>query len=206
MKKTTLMLLAGLSILTTAPAVHAQYAVGHRSFGGGTALGGGYSRMDYAFPGIEAGRPFLLLPTLELKFFLADTMSIDISAPVANIAASNALQDYFFFTAEAFINFHPSAPSPVELFIAPGLGISYARWSEEDAAGDELSEDGYAFHVPVRIGFELNNARRNYSMFIAVRPFFSLVHGGSGGNEPGGGAFVELGFMAYSTTYRANRY
>ena len=57
----------------------------------------------------------------------------------------------------------------------------------------------------MRVGFEINNARRNFSLFIAVRPFFSLVHGDRG-NTPGGGGFLELGLMAYTTRYRADRY
>jgi hypothetical protein len=181
----------------------AQYAVGHRTFGGGTSFGLGYARMDYHFPDIDPGKIYFLLPTLELKIFLGDKLSLDLSVPVVNIAASNAIQDYFFFTGEAFVNFHPSAPSSWELFVAPGIGFSYASW-EHETSGE--TADGYAFHVPVRIGMELNNQRRNFSVYLAVRPFFSLVHGGSGDNEPGGGAMLEIGLMAYATRFRADRY
>ena len=204
MRKVGLSIVLGLLALSVAAPANAQYAVGHRSFGGGTSMGGGFSKMEYEFPDIDADKPFLLLPTLELKFFLTDRLSLDFSVPIVNIAASNAIQDYFFFTAEAFINFHPSAPNSFELFVAPGIGISYAQWEADD---DSLpDENGWALHVPVRIGFEINNARRNFSMFVAVRPFFSLVHGGKGENKPGGGAFLEVGFMAYSVGYQANRY
>lgn len=192
-----------LLVAFAAPA-SAQYAVGHRAFGAGTAFGGGYSRMDYQFPGIEAGKPFLLLPTLELKVFLGDAFSLDLSVPIVNIAASNAMQKYFFFQAEAFADFHPSAPSSFELFVAPGFGVSYASWEGEDTYAGKTGS-GYAFHIPVRVGFEINSARRNFSMFLAVRPFFSLVHGGSG-NKAGGGGFLELGLMAYTTRYQADRY
>ena len=179
----------------------AQYAVGHRRFGGGTMVGGGFTRMDYNFPGVDPNKPFYLLPTIELKFFLADAFSLDLSVPVVNIAASNALQDYFFFTAEAYAMFHPSAPSSVELFVGPGFGISYAKWSK-----DPLSESGYAFHIPARIGLEFNNAARTFSFIVAGKPFFSLVHGGSSDVRPGGGVLIELGVMAYMVGYRADRY
>lgn len=190
-----------------------QYAVGHRGFGGGTSMGIGYSKMDFQFPGIDPDRPFYLLPNLELKFFFSDVLSLDLSVPVVNIASSNALQDYFFVTGEAYLNFHPSAPSPVELFVAPGFGVSYASWKDEQigrltggssAVSDSAS--GYAFHVPVRLGLEFNNARRNFSFIFAARPFFSLVHGGDGDNSPGGGCLLEISLIAYSIGYRTDRY
>ncbi len=183
----------------------AQWAVGHRRFGGGTMVGAGYSRMDYQFPGVDLNKPFnfILLPTIELKFFLGDAFSLDLSVPVVNIAASNALQDYFFFTAEVYAMFHPGAPSPVELFVGPGFGISYAKWTDDPHG---LSASGYAFHVPARVGLEFNKARRTFSFIVAARPFFALVHGGSGETKPGGGVLIELGIMAYMVGYRADRY
>lgn len=202
-----MMIALGLT-LTSAPA-RAQYAVGHRSFGGGTAFGLGYTKWNYQFAdsmstkSIEEGRMFYLLPTLEMKVFLGDTVSLDLSVPVVNIAASNAVMDHFYITGEAFVNFHPSAPSSWELFVAPGIGFSYASWEDEER---NLSGEGWAFHVPVRIGMELNNARRTFSVFVAVRPFFSLVHGAKGDNSPGGGAFLEIGLMAYSVKYQSDRY
>jgi hypothetical protein len=208
MNRTSITLIASILALSLfAAPVSAQYAVGHRSFGGGTSFGAGYSKMDYQFPTIEPNKPFYLLPTLEFKVFFSDALSLDLSVPVVNIAASNALQKYFFFTAEAYLDFHPSAPSSLELFVAPGLGVTYAKWSPEDQDKNLYSkQSGYAFHVPVRIGFELNNASRSFSFFVAARPFFSLVHGGSGDNRAGGGGIVELGLMAYSVGYRADRY
>ena len=141
MKRGTLSLAACALVLSLAAPASAQYAVGHRSFGAGTAFGGGYMSADYQFPGIESGKPFLLLPTLELKLFLLDTFSIDLSVPVVNIAASNALQEYFYFTAEAFADFHPSAPSSFELFVAPGFGFTYAAWKGEGEYANQ-SEGG----------------------------------------------------------------
>ncbi|MCA9665526.1 MAG: hypothetical protein KC503_08055 [Myxococcales bacterium] len=195
-------------LLAIAGHANAQYAVGHRSFGGGTSLGGGFTRLEYNFPDVKNNRGYLLLPTIELKFFLSDTLSLDFSVPVVNIAASNALQDYFFVTGEAYINFHPSAPSSFELFVAPGIGFSYAQWSDgNENAGARLEDrSGYAFHIPVRIGFEINfGNRRNFSMFVAARPFFSLVHGGTN-TKAGGGFFAEIGIMGYAVKYRADRY
>lgn len=195
-----------MAALLIPAAASAQYAVGHRTFGIGTAAGAGYTRMDYNFPDVEPNQPFYLLPTLEMKVFLGDTLSLDLSVPVVNIAASNYLNDYFFVTGELYLNFHPTAPqSGWELFAAPGIGISYASWEDED---EGLSESGYAFHIPVRVGVEINNQRRNFSLFVAVRPFFSLVHGEGGSDKvsPGGGAMLEIGFMAYTIRYQANRY
>ena len=190
---------------------HAQYAVGHHTFGAGTALGVGYSKMDLQFKRINDGtlpeNMTLLLPTLELKFFLNDRLSIDLSAPVLNIAFSNALRDYFFVTGEAYLNFHPSAPGSMELFVAPGIGFSYAYDSWEDSnTRQTVKESAWAFHVPVRIGVEFANAQRNFGWFIALRPFFNLVHGHRGDISPGGGAMIELGFMAYGVNYQGNRY
>jgi hypothetical protein len=195
-------LLFFLAATLSAGSAPAQYAVGHRTFGVGATFGIGYTKMDYQFPGVDEGQLFYLLPTLELKIFFKDTLSLDLNIPVVNIAASNALQDYFFVTGDVYLNFHPSAPSGWELFAAPGFGISYASWKDEDL---DLSENGYAFHIPVRLGMEFNNQRRNLSLFIAVRPFFSLVHG-AGENSPGGGGMLEIGLMAYTTRYRADRY
>jgi hypothetical protein len=181
----------------------AQYAVGHRRVGAGTMVGGGFSRMDYQFESVGPNQALYLLPTIELKLFLGDVFSLDLSVPVVNIAASNALQDYFFFTADLYATFHPSAPSAVELFVGPGLGVSYAKWSNDEL---HKSADGFAFHIPARIGVEFNNARRTFSFLLAARPFFSLVHGGSGETRPGGGVLIELGLMAYLVGYRADRY
>jgi hypothetical protein len=194
-----------LSLGAFASTASAQWAIGHRRFGGGTMVGAGYSRMDYQFPGVDLDKPFnfILLPTIELKFFLGDAFSLDLSVPVVNIAASNALQDYFFFTAEAYAMFHPGAPSSVELFVGPGFGFSYAKWTNDAL---HASSSGYAFHIPARIGLEFNSARRTFSFIVAARPFFSLVHGGSGENKPGGGVLLELGIMAYMVGYRADRY
>jgi len=195
-----------LALTLLASTASAQYAVGHRRFGGGISAGGGFVRADYNF--LYSDNSFKkdyywLLPTLEFKVFFSDTVSLDLSVPVVNIAASNALQKYFVFTAEAYLNFHPSAPSSVELFVAPGFGFSYASHTDEQT---KLDQSGYAFHVPVRLGLEFNNARRTFSFIVAARPFFSLVHGGSGDNKPGGGGLLEIGFMAYSVGYRADRY
>ena len=209
MRRLSVTMILALTALLLAPAAaSAQYAVGHRTFGIGSAVGGGFMRMDFEFPGVEANQPFYLLPTLEMKVFLGDRLSLDLSVPVVNIAASNALQDYFFVTGELYVNFHPTAPmSKWELFVAPGLGVSYASWDPEDHEDDTVtSASGYAFHVPVRVGMEFNNAKRNFSFFVAARPFFSLVHGGSDSNEAGGGVLVELGLMAYTIKYRSNRW
>jgi hypothetical protein len=184
----------------------AQYAIGHRSFGGGTAVGAGLSKMDLDFTDVDDSKLAYLLPSLELKLFLSDKLSIDLSVPVTNIAASNALRDYFFVSGEAYVNFHPSAPSALELFVAPGIGFSYAFDEYEDGAGATVQEDAWAFHVPVRVGIEINNARRNFSFFAAARPFFNLVHGAKGDINPGGGMLLEIGVMAYSVGYRGDRY
>ncbi|MCK5799880.1 MAG: hypothetical protein KAI47_21970 [Deltaproteobacteria bacterium] len=188
---------------------HAQYAVGHRTWGVGTAIGAGFQKMDLQFARINDGviseDMTLLLPTLEMKYFLSDQLSIDLSMPIVNVALSNALRDYFFVTGEAFINFHASAPSSMELFVAPGIGFSYASDSYEEQ-GVEYNESAWAFHVPVRIGVEFNNATRKFGWMIAVRPFFNLVHGNKGDITPGGGVMVELAFHAYGVSYRADRY
>lgn len=188
----------------------AQYAVGHHTWGVGTSLGVGYQKMDLQFARIDADGALpedmtLLLPTLELKYFLSDKLSIDLSMPIVNVALSNALRDYFFVTGEAYLNFHASAPSSMELFVAPGIGFSYARDSYEEG-GRDIVEEAWAFHVPVRIGVEFNNARRNFSWIVAVRPFFNLVHGHQGDINPGGGVMLELSFMAYGVSYRQDRY
>ncbi|MBW2731144.1 MAG: hypothetical protein JRH20_02055 [Deltaproteobacteria bacterium] len=210
MKKVILGCIIAAFLAFIAPSAHAQYAVGHRSFGVGSAMGAGYSKMDLQFSKLDDGAlpedMVLLLPTLELKLFLSDTLSLDISAPVSNIAFSNALRDYFFVTGEAYLNFHPSAPSQTELFVAPGVGFSYAFKSYDNEVGESISESAWAFHVPVRVGFEFNNPRRNFSWFIAARPFFNLVHGHKGDIKPGGGMMLELGVMAYTVSHQANRY
>lgn len=194
-----------LGLLVAAPAA-AQYAVGHRSFGAGTAAGIGAAKLDLDFTAVDNREYAFLLPTIELKFFLGDQLSLDASLPVSNIAASNALHDYFLASGELYLNFHPSAPSPVELFVAPGLGFSFATHEYTLPTGRKATEDAWAFHIPARLGVELNSERRNFSVFIAARPFFNLIHGASGDIKPGGGALLELGVMAYGTRYRADRY
>lgn len=208
MKKS--LLLTGLAaFMLFASTAHAQYAVGHHSWGVGTSFGAGFQKMDLQFAKIDDGalpEDFsVLLPTFELKLFLNDRLSLDLSAPIVNIALSNALRDYFFVTGEAFLNFHPSAPNSTELFIAPGIGFSYAydSWKE---GGVEVDESAWAFHVPVRIGVEFNNDKRDFSFIVALKPFFNLVHGNKGDTNPGGGVMFELTIMTYGINYHADRY
>jgi hypothetical protein len=200
-----LTLAAAIVALSALGAVEAdaQYAVGHRAFGVGTTGGIGYSRMDFQFPDVKVGEFAYELPTLELKVFLTDVVSLDLSVPVTNIAASNALKKYFHISGELYVNFHPTAPSTFELFVAPGIGFSYASWNDD--LGNALSS--YAFHVPVRLGLEISISRsRSFSFFVALKPFFSLVHGGKGDNSAGGGGLLEIGLMGYMVNYRADRY
>lgn len=192
-------------LLAARPA-EAQYAIGHRFFGAGTSMGIGYERMQLPTFDVGASRLAYLLPTIELKLFPMDTLSIDISVPVANIAASNAIRDYFLFTGEAYVNFHPSAPAQWELFIAPGIGFSYAHQSFDNAGVTE-DHELLLFHIPTRIGMEYQfDRRRHFSVFIAARPFFSLAHSPGGPTRPGGGALLEIGFMGYTVRYRGDRY
>lgn len=51
-------LAAVISILLVSAPASAQYAVGHRVFGGGTSFGAGYSHMDWQFPDIDSNRPY----------------------------------------------------------------------------------------------------------------------------------------------------
>jgi len=44
-----------VALSLAASTASAQYAVGHRTFGIGTSVGLGYSRMDYQFPDVEPG-------------------------------------------------------------------------------------------------------------------------------------------------------
>ncbi|MBK8481387.1 MAG: hypothetical protein IPL40_09475 [Proteobacteria bacterium] len=201
--------LAGLltlsGVLAATPA-GAQYAVGHRTFGAGSAGGVGAARLDLDFTDLDASPVAFLLPTVEFKVFLGDQLSLDASIPVGNIAASNALKDYFLAAGEVYLGFHPSAPGAVELFVAPGLGFSFATHEYALPTGRRASEEAWAFHVPVRLGVEFNSDRRNFSLFLAARPFFNLIHGARGDINPGGGVLLELGVMAYATRYRPNRY
>lgn len=200
------LVLSVLGLLVGATPAEAQYAVGHRSFGAGTALGVGVAKLDLDFTDVDNSEFAFLLPTIEFKLFLGDQLSLDASIPVSNIAASNALHDYFLATGEVYLNFHPSAPSAVEFFVAPGLGFSVASHEYTLPTGRKVTEDAWAFHVPARLGVELNSERRSFSVFLAARPFFNLIHGASGAINPGGGMLLELGLMAYGTRYRADRY
>jgi hypothetical protein len=190
-----------LALAGHAREARAQWAVAHRLFGGGATAGLGYDFRKYEFTnGLGDSRFWYPLPSLELRLFLSDLVSLDLNVPVVHIAASNALFDYFSFTSDVFVDFHPNAPSNFELFVAPGFGVSYASHTEGDK-----TQHAYAFHIPARIGIEMSSARRGFSFFAALRPFFSIVRGAND-TSPGGGVFLEIGIMVYAVRYQANRY
>ena len=164
-----------------------------RSFGVGTAFGGGYAAATVvSSTGSKAsgGSPALLLPTIELQFFTRRGHSIDISVPISNMVIVSAALEGFFFMSDVFYNFN-LGDGRVQFLCGPGLGLSLGSVSGAFAM---------SFRVPATVGVEFLTRARGFGFKIMLRPYMEFAVGEGGGNTAsgvGGGALLDLGLSWY---------
>jgi len=200
-----LLLLLLVSSLATSRVAAAQAggAPPERSWGVGTALGGGYVAAVAGVNGVgsaSAGGAGIELPTLELRFFLPSGHSIDVSTWVANTIVLGAAAKIFYWNSSAFYNFNLGS-GRVRGLLAPGIGF-------EVAAAPGVSAG--ALQIPAIVGVEFLTEGRHFGFSIRARPFFEVGGGtvtatsagstaSSSANLIGGGVLGELVFMGYGT-------
>jgi hypothetical protein len=164
-----------------------------RSWGLGTTIGAGYALASVAtYSGTSSATAqgiAVSLPTLDARFFLGPTLSIDCSMSVTNMAIIMGVTKSFYMITDVFLAFNFGSGT-VRGIVAPGLGF-------EILGGGGI---GIAAKVPVRIGVEFLTAARGFGFQILARPYFAYAHvdvSGSAGSGVGGGVLGELGFIWY---------
>jgi hypothetical protein len=163
-----------------------------RSFGVGTALGAGVGAASLKVGSLDASGvgALLLLPSLELRFFLNDTLSLDISSPLANTIIL-AVADYgFAWRTDINLTFNFGSGT-VRGMVGPGLGAAIV------ATGGDV---GVSMFVPGVLGVEFLTGGRGFGFQIAARPFVTFNLTGIGDYSfVAGGVLGVLGFVWYGT-------
>jgi hypothetical protein len=163
-----------------------SYGGRERSFGVGTALGGGMSAAKDPY-GSSLVSPAFLGPTLELQLFLPREYSIDVSVPITNIAVVSALVKGFYFNMDAFFNANVGRGT-TRFVIGPGLG--FATLSAGPASASSL-------RIPGQLGFEVLSKKRTFGFKMLARPFAEVAFG-TAGSATGGGIMGALVFTGYT--------
>lgn len=167
-----------------------ESAAPQRTFGFGTAFGGGFSAAtSNSGSGSGTVGPALLFPTLELQGFFKKEYSLDITMPITNmIIVSNAVRG-FLFNIDAFFNANVGKGTE-RLVIGPGLGFAVLS-SSSGSAG--------TLRLPAQLGFELLSRKRGFGFKLLARPWAEFAFG-TGGTAVGGGLLGALVFSGYSTS------
>lgn len=159
-----------------------------RTAGAGVGVGGGCGLASVlGLPSGSAGGA-LLLPALELRFFLASGHSIDLSVPIVNSVLASVLLGGFTVGLDGFYNFNAGTEG-VRFLVGPGLGASVLV-----AGGAAI----FALKVPVVLGVEFLTEGRGFGFSVQARPHFDLALGSFyGGSAVTAGAGV-LGVLAFN--------
>lgn len=134
--------------------------------------------------------PSILLPTLELSFFLRRGHSINISIPVVNSVVVSAQVGAFYFGSDFFYNFN-IGHGQVRLLLGPGLGYNLLIGGGFQMGG---------IRIPGEIGVEFLTRSRRFGFKIMGRPWLEFDFGTNGsmsGGSVGGGVLGLLGFSFY---------
>ena len=134
--------------------------------------------------------PSILLPTLELSFFLRRGHSINISIPVVNSVVVSAQVGAFYFGSDFFYNFN-IGHGQVRLLLGPGLGYNLLIGGGYQMGG---------IRIPGEIGVEFLTRTRRFGFKIMGRPWLEFDFGTNGSTSAGsvgGGIVGLLGFSFY---------
>lgn len=156
-----------------------------RSFGFGTAFGGGFSGAGGGMTGA------FLLPTAELQIFLPSEYSIDVTVPVLNIALSSALLGGLVVGSDLYFNVN-AGKGKARLVAGPGIGFAYAEVGSVSVT---------AIKVPAQLGFEVLSKKRTFGFKMVARPWLEFGVGGSS-RGLGGGLLGALVFSGYGLSDR----
>ena len=162
-----------------------------RVFGIGSAMGGGFavttvtssSRSDSALG------PALLLPTLEMQFFLSSGPSIDITMPITNMILVSTALEGVVVTADVFFNVN-SGKGSTRLVAGPGVGFTVVKLDRGSAG---------SFRLPAQLGFEVLNKKQSFGFKLLARPWFEFASG-SNASAIGGGMLGMIAFSGYATS------
>ncbi|MBK8251478.1 MAG: hypothetical protein IPK82_02270 [Polyangiaceae bacterium] len=160
-----------------------------RVFGIGTSFGGGVAGAD-ALTGSTGATivPALLLPTLELQLFLPGEYSIDLVAPVLNMAVTSAVLGGTFINMDLMFNANVGK-GKMRFVVGPGVGFSHAQVDSSTAT---------SFRIPAQLGFEALSKRRGFGFKFMARPWVEFATG-SATDAVGGGLLGVVAFSGYFT-------
>jgi hypothetical protein len=175
-----------------------------RSFGVGTAIGGGYvlaTADPTSWDVLTAkGTPSLLLPSLELRFFFAGERSLDLSVPVVNSLVIGMADHLFATSVEAYYNFNFELGSErTRLLLGGGLGLSLA------VGGGSSGTGAAALRIPVIVGVEFMSLERDFGFQIRAHPWVEFAGGKVASiatNSVGAGVMAEIAILGYGLAPR----
>jgi hypothetical protein len=182
---------AGLVAISLVCAVNTAVAA-ERSFGVGTAVGFGAGATAIKTGSLEATGvgALLMLPSLELRFFLNDTLSLDISSPVLNTVVIGAAGYGFGWRSDLHLTFNFGSGT-ARAMLGPGLGATIVT-----TGGDV----GVGLVIPGILGVELLTDGRGFGFQVGARPFLAFNLSGIGSYSVlAGGVIGVLGFVWYGT-------
>lgn len=163
-----------------------------RSFGIGTAVGGGVGATSIRAGTLDASGVggLILLPSLELRFFLSDLVSLDISSPLGNTIVIGAAGYGFAWRSDLNLTFN-FGEDTVRFMAGPGLGATLITTSDDVGVG---------LILPGQFGVELLTDARGFGFQVSARPFLGFNLTGIGDYSVlAGGIMGVLGFVWYGT-------
>jgi hypothetical protein len=175
----------------------------HRVFGLGSAFGGGVQSVtsvsstgSTSYGGKITGA--VLLPSLELQFFLPKEYSIDLSVPVTNMVLISAISKGYYISAD--LMFNVNAGSGSTRFVAgPGIGFTTAKFTIFTNLVGSPRTTVTTVRIPGQIGVEWLSKKRNFGFKLLARPWLDIAPSAAT-NNIGGGVLGVLDFMGYVTS------
>ena len=174
-----------------------------RSYGVGTAIGGGYTLATVEVRGVDVlttHTPVVLLPSLEVRIFLANERSLDISVPVVNTLVIAMTDHVAAIGIETFYNMNFELGSNrTRLLLGPGFGLNVA------AGGGSSGTGAASFRIPVVVGVEFMSLERNFGFQIRAHPWVEAGFGKVASIAPsplGAGVMAEIAILGYGLSPR----
>jgi hypothetical protein len=159
-----------------------------RSFGFGTAFGGGASG------GAGAWGPALLLPTAELQVFMPGEFSIDVSVPVLNMALGSTLIGGTLVGGDLYFSLS-AGEGQTRLIAGTGVGFAYVSIGQDAVT---------SVKIPLQLGFEVLSKRRTFGFKLLARPWLEFANDGAT-TQTGGGFLAALAFSGYALSDRRQK-
>lgn len=156
---------------------------GHRTFGIGTAVGGGVFGMSLLPSQYQPGGRTTAsgavgrLPSIEARFFTSGGMSVDVSVPLGDMLSRLAQGLGFMFDADAFLNFNVVVTPGVHLMVGPGVGFSAGQFATSTTSGGygPVTYPGGAARLEMQAGAEFVTADGHLGIGLMARPHVGFL-------------------------------